>query len=131
MKFSKLVVVSLILMQVVACKSEQKKQAEIIDITLEELSAIENAQIVDVRTPEEYANGYILNAININVKSTEFLTETEALDKSKAVVVYCMAGVRSSAAAEQLLEAGFTNIYNYKGGFGDWSDQGQPITELK
>lgn len=131
MKFSKLVVVSLILMQVVACKSEQKKQAEIIDISLEELTAIENAQIVDVRTPEEYANGYILNAININVKSTEFLTETEALDKSKAVVVYCMAGVRSSAAAEQLLEAGFTNIYNYKGGFGDWSDQGQPITELK
>lgn len=128
MKFSKLLIVALVSISAFACKSEQKNQAKITDITTEELNTFENVQLVDVRTPEEYANGYIMDAVNINVKSDDFLSQVESLDKSKAVVVYCMAGVRSTSAAEKLVEAGFTNIYNYKGGFGEWRDKEQPIT---
>jgi rhodanese-related sulfurtransferase len=84
--------------------------------------------LVDVRTPDEYASGYIKNAININIKDTAFLESTVLLDKSKPVYVYCMKGSRSTTAAIALKDAGFTKVYNYKGGFKEWTNNGNIIS---
>ncbi len=81
-------------------------------------------QLIDVRTPREYNNGYIDNAININIYNKDnFKTSVNQLDKSKPVYVYCYSGVRSKTAYKVLKNLGFTKIYDYSGGWKEWSKQ--------
>lgn len=85
------------------------------------LKVTENAQLVDVRTPGEFANGSLANAKNIDWNNTNFEAEAGKLDKSKPVFVYCLAGARSKKAANKLKEMGFTNIYDMEGGYMKWN----------
>ncbi len=73
-------------------------------------------QIIDVRTPEEYAQGHIENAVNINIMDSNFETEVSKLDKSKKTLVYCKSGGRSTDAANKLSNLGFENISNLVAG---------------
>lgn len=74
-----------------------------------------DVQLVDVRTPEEYAEGHIPGAININVFDNDFIDEAlKYLDKSKPVAVYCKSGRRSADAATKLSKNGF-KVTNLKG----------------
>lgn len=78
------------------------------------------AQLVDVRTAEEYAQGHIAAARNIDIRKKSFLAEADSLlDKSKPVAVYCKGGVRSRIAAKQLLARGFM-VYNLQEGYDGW-----------
>ena len=83
-------------------------------------------QLVDVRTPGEFNQGRIQNAVNINVYDKEFVSKTNALDKSKPVYVYCRSGVRSMKAANSLKNRGF-NVVNLNGGIGGWMRNGFKI----
>ena len=83
----------------------------------------EGAIIVDVRTPEEYSEGKIGDAMNIDYYSADFKKQAEALDKTKPVLVYCRSGGRSGKSAEILEEMGFTEIYNLEGGYMGWPDK--------
>jgi thioredoxin len=85
------------------------------------LSEIPNAQLVDVRTPEEYNSGHIENSINLNIYDSNFEKEISKLDKSKPVFVYCRSGGRSSSAASKLVEMGFSEIYDLQGGITAWN----------
>lgn len=83
-------------------------------------AAYPGAQLVDVRTADEYAQGHIASAQNIDVKKGTFLQEADSLlDKSRPVAVYCKGGVRSRMAAKQLLEKGFM-VYNLQEGYDGW-----------
>lgn len=75
--------------------------------------------IIDVRTPFEYAEGHIENAKNIDVNSSSFDAEVDKLDKEQAVFVYCAIGVRSSKAANILRKKGFKHVYDLDGGYSD------------
>ena len=89
----------------------------------------DSVQLVDVRTPEEFAEGHIAGAKNINVFDSDFVDEAEkALDKSKPVAVYCRSGKRSADAARELTENGF-NVTNLEGGILAWKEQHQPISD--
>jgi rhodanese-related sulfurtransferase len=80
-----------------------------------------DAQLIDVRTAEEYEIGKIDDAINFDVnQSNSFLQQIKALDKSKPVYVYCKVGGRSNRAAKILNKEGFTQIFDYSGGYNDW-----------
>lgn len=83
-----------------------------------------NAQILDVRTIEEYSSGHIENADLVNWNSDSFVLKTDKYDKSKPVFVYCLSGGRSKKASEKLAELGFTNIYGLKGGIMKWNSAG-------
>ena len=85
-------------------------------------------QLVDVRTPEEYAEGHIPGSLNIDVKDKEnFPTSVDKLlDKEKKVAVYCRSGRRSRTAAKQLTEKGF-KVYNLKKGILHWKEKGKTI----
>ena len=84
--------------------------------------------VLDVRTPEEYAEGYIGNAININWQNIdEFKTKAAELDKSKPVFVYCLAGIRSEKAAGWLRKNGFNNVTGLDGGIEAWKKAGKVI----
>jgi phage shock protein E len=79
--------------------------------------------IIDVRTPEEYDEGHIQGAFNINVKSEGFVTEIEKLSKSDTLLVYCRSGKRSHYAAQVMVSFGFQKIYDLEGGFINWESE--------
>jgi rhodanese-related sulfurtransferase len=91
---------------------------------VEQLNASENAVILDVRTEDEVSEGYIPNAINIDIhKGQGFIYEIEALDKSKTYFVYCKSGGRSGQACSIMNQLGFENAYNLLGGFMAWNGE--------
>lgn len=87
----------------------------------EELGEI---QLIDVRTPEEFQEGHLENARNMNYYDDDFKEQLSVLDKSQKVYVYCKKGGRSASAAELLSEMGFTEIYDLEGGIDNWNDKG-------
>ncbi len=86
-----------------------------------QFEADENTVILDVRTEDEFNDGFIANAINIDIhKGQGFVTEIEVLDKDKKYYVYCRSGMRSAKACEIMNQLGFENTYNLLGGILDW-----------
>ena len=89
---------------------------------VEQLEADTNAVILDVRTEDEWNDGFIENAINIDIyKGQGFIYAVEELDKSKNYYVYCKAGGRSQQACDIMNQLGFENTYNLVGGMLQWS----------
>ncbi len=86
-----------------------------------------NGIILDVRTPGEVAQGYIANAVIIDIYDQNFIAELNKLPKDKEVYVYCASGVRSVQAAEILQQNGFTHIFNLGDGLMDWQRSGYPL----
>ncbi|MDH5366556.1 MAG: rhodanese-like domain-containing protein [Cyclobacteriaceae bacterium] len=85
------------------------------------LASTKDAQIIDVRTPEEYAGGFIGNATNVNFFDKDFKTKVAEFDKSKPVLLYCQGGGRSGKALKILKEMDFQVVYELKTGYGNWS----------
>ncbi len=87
----------------------------------------DSVQLVDVRTPQEYAEGHIDGALNINVQSDNFkvLAQRE-LSKDSTVFVYCLSDRRSLDATEILTKLGY-KVVNLKGGIIEWKDDGLPV----
>ncbi len=81
---------------------------------------VKGAQLVDVRTKEEYSSGHMENATNCDYNSSDFRKKMEKLNKNEPVLVYCHAGGRSAKAAQLLKEMGFKKIYDLKGGYSNW-----------
>lgn len=112
-----------------SCK-EKEKGTQIEVITAEEMQQIvedNGVQMVDVRTPEEYEEGYIDGFQNIDYFSDTFETDIEELDKSKPVIVYCRSGNRSSKCAAKMVEKGFVKIYELDGGITKWKFKGYEV----
>jgi rhodanese-related sulfurtransferase len=80
------------------------------------ISSTKNAQIVDVRSSEEYNKQHLENAKNINWNGGDFESQILLLNKKTPVFVYCQAGGRSSKAVSKMSELGFTEIYEMQGG---------------
>lgn len=92
----------------------------------EQAIARPDVQLVDVRTPEEYEQGYIAGAMNIDWKSDAFAGEAAGmLDKSKTIALYCRGGRRSHAAAGKLYTMGYKHIVELQGGFEAWKAAGK------
>lgn len=93
------------------------------------MEATTNPQLVDVRTADEFAGGYIPGAKNIDWNSDGFETKIAKLDKSKPTFVYCHSGKRSAAAAKKMKKMGFTQVHELSGGITGWEAEGLPLTE--
>lgn len=78
-----------------------------------------NYIILDVRTKEEYAEGYIEGAINIPLD--EIKTSILLKDKEQIIFVYCQSGRRSKEASEKLANLGYANVYDI-GGLNTWKE---------
>ena len=91
---------------------------------VEQLEADDNAVILDVRSEEEVEQGYIPNAINIDIrKGQDFIDEIQKLDKSKNYYVYCRSGARSASACSVMNQYGIENTYNLLGGILEWEGE--------
>jgi len=85
-----------------------------------------DVQLVDVRTAEEYSQGHIAGAMNIDWRSAEFADDAvRRLDKTKPIAIYCKAGRRSHAAAGKLYQMGYRHIVELQGGFEAWQAAGK------
>ena len=125
MKLQK-IALALLVFVLASCNGQTQKSSKLIDPVAfkKEIAATPNAQILDVRTPEEYASEHLQNAQNVNWLSPDFVTNTSKYDKSKPIFVYCKSGRRSHLAAEKLAELGFTNIIELEGGILKWTSEG-------
>lgn len=86
-------------------------------------------QLLDVRTAEEFADGHLVGAQNIDVLKDNFTNKAIAtFDKSKTIYVYCRSGKRSMKAARTLAQHGYT-VVNLNGGILAWQQSGKPITK--
>ncbi len=74
------------------------------------------AQVIDVRTPEEFAAGHLSGATNIDVQAADFSDRVGKLDPGATYVLYCRSGSRAGAAADMMAGMGFTDVVN-AGGF--------------
>ena len=83
--------------------------------------------VIDVRTPAEYAAGHVDGAVNIDVEGATFSTDIAKLDKNGTYAVYCHSGRRSGIATDQMGQAGFTKVYNLKGGIADLQAAGAQV----
>lgn len=81
-----------------------------------------HTQLVDVRTPAEYAEGHIADAVNADVLSNNFDAQLTELNKEKPVYIYCKSGKRSAQAADKLRELGFKKVIELKGGITAWNE---------
>lgn len=92
------------------------------------IKELPTAPIVDVRTPDEFSKGHLVNALNYDWNGSEFEKQIAPLDKSKPVFVYCLSGGRSSAAASQMRSDGFKEVYELSGGIMKWRGANLPET---
>ncbi len=95
----------------------------------EQISEIENVQLVDIRTPNEYSRGHISGSENINFYDSDFEAKMLKLDKSKPLMLYCASGGRSAKASHKLSKLGFTQIIDLKGGIRSWTASGKSIAK--
>ena len=85
--------------------------------------------IVDVRTPEEFAQGHIEGAVNIPVEYADFTDQVSQLDADGTYAVYCRSGNRSQAAVAGMSEVGINGIFELESGTNGWSGEGQPLVQ--
>lgn len=91
----------------------------------------ENALVLDVREPDEYAKGHIEGAVYIPFgKLKERVAELDA-HKSAPIIVTCQSGTRSGHACAILQQHGFTSVYNLAGGMMEWEEAKLPVTRKK
>ena len=90
----------------------------------EQLKNDANAVILDVRTEDEWNEGFIPNAVfNDIYKGQGFIYRLEELDKTKNYYVYCKSGGRSGQACSIMNQMGIENTYNLEGGFMNWEGE--------
>lgn len=111
-----------------SCKSSEGFQNLAVD-QFEQFIAKPEVQLVDVRSSEEFMEGHIPGATNVDVQSSDFVDRaTSMLDKGKKVAVYCRSGRRSANAASQLSKAGF-KVTNLTGGIIGWQVAGKKVVK--
>lgn len=82
-----------------------------------------DAQIIDIRTPEEFVAGSIDNAVNINFFDKDFKEQLDKLDKTKPVFMFCKSGGRSGKAINTFKELGFETVYELGTGYSRWPNK--------
>ncbi|MFC1964277.1 rhodanese-like domain-containing protein [Chloroflexota bacterium] len=118
-----------------AQKTEVTPQA-VQDVTAQEaFNLIQEKQnnpdfiIVDVRTPQEFADGHIEDAVNIDFNSDNFKSDISKLDRNKEYLIYCRSGSRSRGALEVMKELNFTKIYHLYEGIVGWTGNSYPTVK--
>lgn len=118
---------SALVLLTISCNSQSASQVLKATDFNQKLKEDKNVFVLDVRTPEEFAEGYIENAVNININSAEFKDEIAKLDKNKTYLVYCLSGKRSASAASYMRSNGFKEVINLEGGILAWQSNNLPV----
>jgi len=85
--------------------------------------------VIDVRTPDEFSEGHIPGAKNIDYRNRNFRKNIGKLDKSKEYLVHCRSGGRSAAASKIMVGMGFKVVYDLADGMMGWEEEGKPVSK--
>ncbi|MEJ8801643.1 rhodanese-like domain-containing protein [Pontibacter sp. H249] len=124
----KMVLLSILASLFLSCNEPQQDLAKVKQLTPNEFKKQKmssSAVLLDVRTQEEFAGGYLEGAENVDYRNGDFARELKSWDKDKTYYLYCASGNRSGKAAELMREAGFKHIYNI-GGYNTLKQAGLP-----
>lgn len=83
--------------------------------------------VLDVRTPDEYNEGHLADAVLIDFYEADFRDQLAELDRDANYVLYCRSGNRSAEAATLMEELGFSSVDEVDGGIVEWLEAGLPI----
>jgi rhodanese-related sulfurtransferase len=110
-----------------ACGQQNFENADVQGFA--ELVKDTNVVVLDVRTADEFAEGHIERAVNIDYKKDDFMDRAKAtLPTGKTIAIYCRSGRRSANAASMLAPEGYV-LVNLKGGIIDWQNAGMPVVK--
>ncbi len=130
MKLKPLLLIAIFSLALFSCKKAEDSSSVIELITVDDMDSLlemGKVQLVDVRTPDEYAEGHIEGALNINFNDDNFKDLISKVDKSKPVAVYCGRGGRSGKCSAYMKKAGFTKVYDLDGGITEWKFKGKKL----
>ena len=85
--------------------------------------------ILDVRTPEEFADGHVEGATMLDFYRADFADELAKLDRDVPYVLYCRSGNRSGQTLELMRELGFSSVQDVDGGIVSWVEVGLPVVD--
>ncbi|TDX12547.1 thioredoxin domain-containing protein [Flavobacterium sp. S87F.05.LMB.W.Kidney.N] len=112
----------------VAAFSQNENHSSLsLDSFYSKIKSQKNPQIVDARTPEEFALNHIEGAVNFNLQSENYDQYVAKLDKSKPVFIYSIGAGRSVILEKELLKTGFSEAYSLEGGIANWIGGGKPF----
>ncbi len=122
------------LMLFVGCADSSQPNAAIRDIDVQEAASLlkQDATVVvlDIRTPQEFQQGHIADAENIDFRSPEFRKKIEVLGRDKPYLVHCASGGRSTRSLSVFEELQFKQVYHLEAGINGWLAAGQPVKQL-
>lgn len=117
------VLIALLLFIFAGCGNDEPSEVTYKKITAEAAKELidsdDTLAIIDVRTQEEFDTGHIPNAILLPLDTLADKASEVLPDKEQRLLIYCRSGNRSATAAKQLIEMGYTEVYDF-GGIIDW-----------
>ena len=106
------------------------QNVQTVDATkFKELVGKGDALLLDVRTPGEYFRGHIKGSTLVDISDPNFASKVKLLQKDKTILIYCLSGSRSIAAASYMSQLGFSKIYNMQQGLMAWNRQGYELEQ--
>jgi rhodanese-related sulfurtransferase len=109
-------------------KPADKSKVQKIDVEqFDQKRKEKDAVVLDVRTPQEYREGHVPGAVNLDIHDPKFADKVGQLDKSKTYLVHCAKGYRSAQATAKMSNMGFDNLFDFHGGFTAWENDHKPI----
>jgi len=123
----------LILVCSLSCTPPDQQQTTIervdVDTFEAKLNTLNNAFLIDVRTPGEYKSGHIDGATNIDFNQIDQMKVAfEKLDHNQPMLIYCAAGGRSNKTRILMAEMGFTQVYELSTGMSGWDAAGKSVS---
>tara|TARA_B110000967_G_scaffold139250_1_gene142246 strand:+ start:20372 stop:20797 length:426 start_codon:yes stop_codon:yes gene_type:complete len=133
MKYSYVIFAILIVLVLLACKQVKKPSSNsakeqafpiktISVATFKAHRKVKEGLLLDVRMPEETAEGHIEAAVFLDYYRTDFQIQIQKFPKGEPVYIYCRSGNRSHKAAQKFAAIGFREVYNIEGGFQAWKN---------
>ncbi len=109
-------------------QTANKDSIQVLSIAqFEKMATKKKSKIIDVRTPEEVAEGHLADATTVNFLSPDFASQVASLNKKGTYLLYCRSGSRTRKAADALQKMGFKNVYMLEGGITAWKEAGKAI----
>lgn len=110
----------------ISCNTKSQSQSDAITVLTptEFKEKLVNQTIIDIRTPEEFSEGHIDGAININYFDSNFMDQIAKYDKNQPLFIYCRSGNRTTSASKKVADFGFKEIYDLEGGILYWIKNG-------
>ncbi len=93
------------------------------------LKSDKNLVVLDVRTAEEFKDGHIKGALNIDIRQPDAFVKIDKLNRNARYVVHCRTNHRSQVAVDHMMQSGFKNIIQIMDGFNGWSQNGLPVVK--